>query len=215
MVYLQRFTFNPVQENTYLLYDDTGEGAIIDCGCMSTEEEATLQSFIETKGITPRLLLNTHLHFDHAWGNAWAMRTWDMQAYCHEADLAMPIKPSEQLRLFGIHSTLENLPDESYNLLKQGDTVQFGNTTLEVRYVPGHSPGHIVFYCKEAGLVISGDTLFAGDIGRTDLWGGSYEQLITCIREQLLTLPPETLVYPGHGPETTIGEELAHNPYFR
>lgn len=214
MVYLKRFTFNPVQENTYVLYDHTGEGAIIDCGCMSQEEEATLKNFIDEQNIKPRLLLNTHLHFDHTWGNAWAMRTWDMKAYCHEADLAMPLKPSEQLKLFGIHTSLENLPDEAYNLIKQGDIISFGETQLEVRYVPGHSPGHVAFYCPSEGLVISGDTLFAGDIGRTDLWGGSYEQLIDSIKTQLFSLPEKTIVYPGHGPETSISQEKAYNPYF-
>lgn len=214
MVYIKSFTFNPVQENTYLVYDDTKEGAIIDCGCMSRAEELQLKSYIEEKGITPKVLLNTHLHFDHAWGNAWAMRTWKMQAYCHHADLAMPVKPSEQLRLFGINSSLENLPDEAYLHIEQGDTIRFGTTNLEVRFVPGHAPGHLAFYSEEGGFVVSGDTLFAGDIGRTDLWGGSYEQLIESIRTQLFTLPPETIVYPGHGPQTSIDQELVHNPYF-
>lgn len=215
MVQIKCFTVNPVQENTYVLYDETGEGAIIDCGCMSPEEEEALARFISEEGITPKLLLNTHLHFDHVWGNAWAMRQWELKAYCHKADLSMPPKPSEQLRLFGINHPLENLPDSAYTLVDEGDTIQFGNTSLEVRHVPGHAPGHIAFYCERGRLVLSGDALFLGDIGRTDLWGGSYEQLINSVRTKLFTLPEDTVVYPGHGPETQIGCEIASNPYFR
>lgn len=215
MLQVKMFTFNPVQENTYVVYDETGEGAIIDCGCMTPREEEELRAFIEEQGIIPKLLLNTHLHFDHVWGNAWAMRTWTMKAYCHEYDLSMPPKPSEQLRMFGIDSPLENLPNDVYNLLEEGDSVRFGNTVLEVRHVPGHAPGHIAFYNAEAGVVFSGDALFYRDIGRTDLWEGSYPQLIESVRTRLFTLPKETIVYPGHGPHTIIGEEIEFNPYFR
>ncbi len=216
MLYVKCFIFNPVQENTYVLYDETGDAAIVDCGCMDESEQDQLKAFITEKQLKPSLLLNTHLHFDHVWGNAWAMRTWDLTAYCHEADLAMPIKPSDQLRLFGINSPLENLPKESYHVLKQGDLLKIGNSQIEVRHVPGHSPGHIVFCHIEEGnnLVISGDTLFRENIGRTDLWGGNYDQLISAIKTQLFTLPQETEVYPGHGDITQIGYEIDNNPYF-
>ena len=215
MVQIKCFTVNPVQENTYVLYDETKEAAIVDCGCMSTAEEEALARFIEQEGLSPKLLLCTHLHFDHVWGNAWAMRKWSLEAYCHADDLSMPPKPSQQLALFGIHSPLENLPDEAYHLVNQGDRIRFGNTELEVRHIPGHAPGHVAFYAERGRLVLSGDALFAGDIGRTDLWCGSYEALINSVRTQLFTLPHDTVVYPGHGPATTIGEEIAHNPYFR
>ena len=138
-----------------------------------------------------------------------------MKAYCHERDLSMPPKPSEQLRLFGIHSPLENLPDESYTLIQEGDTLSFGNTVLKVLYIPGHAPGHIAFYSERDGVVFSGDALFYREIGRTDLWEGSYPQLIESIRTRLFTLPANTIVYPGHGPETNIADEIAGNPYFR
>lgn len=214
MVQIKCFTVNPVQENTYILYDETGEAAIIDCGCMSESEEQAINQFVEDKRLNPKLLLCTHLHFDHVWGNAWAVDKWGLKAYCHAEDLSMPPKPSEQLALFGIHSKLINLPDETYTLVDQGDFLHFGNTDLEVRHIPGHAPGHVAFYCKRGGLVLSGDALFAGDIGRTDLWGGNYDALINSIRTQLFTLPEDTVVYPGHGPETTIAREKAYNPYF-
>lgn len=215
MLKIQCFTVNPVQENTYVIYDETLEGAIVDCGCMTPEEEAAVQRFIESEGITPKLLLNTHLHFDHVWGNAWAIRTWPMQAYCHKNDLSMPPKPSEQLKAFGIFSPFENLPDGAYNLIDEGDSIRFGNTTLEVLHIPGHAPGHVAFYCASAGIVLSGDALFYEEIGRTDLWCGSYDELINSVRTKLFTLPSETIVYPGHGPETSVEHEIAHNPYFR
>ena len=215
MVQIKCFTVNPVQENTYVLYDETSEAAIVDCGCMTPQEELALSRFIEEKQLRPRLLLCTHLHFDHVWGNAWAMQTWQLEAYCHEYDLSMPPKPSEQLALFGIHSKLENLPDSAYHLVEQGDVIRFGNTELEVRHIPGHAPGHVAYYCSRGGLVLSGDALFAGDIGRTDLWCGDYDTLINSVRTQLFTLPDDTVVYPGHGPETTIKREKAYNPYFQ
>lgn len=215
MLHVRKFTFNPVQENTYVIYDDTLEAAIIDCGCMSPQEEQELYNFVTEKRLNPKLLLNTHLHFDHVWGNAWAIRTWpEMKVYCHKYDLSMPPKPSHQLRLFGIDSPLENLPDELYRHVGQGDSIPFGQTLLEVLHIPGHSPGHIAFYAPADKVVFSGDALFYRDIGRTDLWGGSYSELLDSVRTQLFTLPSDTIVYPGHGDETTIGEELKHNPYF-
>lgn len=216
MVHVQTFAFNTVQENTYLLYDDTGAAAIIDCGCMAQAEYDRLTRFVESRGLRPELLLNTHLHFDHCWGNPWAIRQWEgLRPHCHTRELTHQPKPSEQFARFGLMLRFEDVPDEQYHLIKQGDTLRFGDTTLEVREVPGHSPGHVVFYCPEGGLVIAGDTLFYEDIGRTDLWGGNYDQLITCIKSQMLTLPDETIVYTGHGDSTTIGHERRHNPYLR
>lgn len=216
MVHVKRFIFNPIEENTYVLYTEQGDAAIIDCGCMSEREQDELARFIRGHNLSPRLLLNTHLHFDHVWGNAWAVQEWpDLDVFCHHADLAMPAKPSEQLRLFGINNPLINLPDERYKLIRQGDLLQLGNLSIEVRYVPGHSPGHIAFYLPTEGIVFSGDALFKYEIGRTDLWGGSYTQLLESIRTQLFSLPITTIVYPGHGPETSIGDEMQYNPYFQ
>lgn len=217
MLYIERFTVNPIQENTYLLYDDSREGVLVDCGCASPEERTLLAEAVEAKGIKLRMLLCTHLHFDHIWGAAWAVQRWSLPIYCHKDDLKLHGKASEQLKLFAINAPVEDLEPEAYTLIGQGDIIRFGHTALEVRHVPGHSPGHIVFY-HDGGegqrSLISGDTLFRGDIGRTDLWGGNYEQLITAIGRELFSLPPDTRVYPGHGDATSIGYELAHNPYF-
>lgn len=216
MVTIKTFTFNTVQENTYLLYDETGEAAIVDCGCMSPAEHTVLKSYCDEHGLTPRLLLNTHLHFDHCWGNPWVVRQWPhLSAHCHPYELTHQPKPSEQFARFGMMLRFEDLPDEAYIHIDQGDRLHFGNATLEVRYVPGHSPGHIIFYCAEDGFVIGGDTLFYEDIGRTDLWGGNYEQLVSAIKAQLLSLPDNTTVYTGHGEPTTIAHERLHNPYLR
>lgn len=216
MTQIKVFTFNTVQENTYLLYDETGQAAIIDCGCMNSQEEAMLVTYCQEKGLTPKLLLNTHLHFDHAWGNAWALRQWsELKVYCHPKELTDQPLPSEQARLFGLNIKYEDVAVDKYLNIRQGDVLSFGNTSLEVREVPGHSPGHVVFYCGQAGAVIAGDTLFYEDIGRTDLWGGNYQQLISGIKEQMFTLPPETLVFTGHGDGTSIGHEINYNPYFK
>lgn len=216
MTQIKVFAFNTVQENTYLLYDETGEAAIIDCGCMDAREEQVLSHYCQTHGLTPKLLLNTHLHFDHAWGNVWATRHWlDIRAYCHPRELTDQPRPSEQARLFGLNIKYEDLPDEAYSPISQGDKLTFGHTTLQVLDVPGHSPGHVVFYCAVGGFVIAGDTLFYEDIGRTDLWGGNYSQLIGSIRTNMLTLPAETIVYTGHGDGTSIGHEMNYNPYFK
>lgn len=215
MVTTKVFTFNTVGENTYLLHDETGEAAIVDCGCMSSAEQNAILDYCAKHGIKPTVLLNTHLHFDHCWGNPWAMQTFGLNPHCHSHELTHQPKPSEQFARFGLMLRFEDVRDEDYILVKQGDKVRFGNTELEVREVPGHSPGHVVYYCKEDNFVIAGDTLFCEDIGRTDLWGGNYQQLIQCIREQMLTMPDETRVYTGHGDSTTIGHERLYNTYVR
>lgn len=216
MVQVKVFAVNTVQENTYLLHDDAGNGVIIDCGCMSTAEQERITSYCDQRGITPRLLLNTHLHFDHCWGNPWAMRQWEgLRPHCHSRELTHQPSPSEQFARFGMMIRFEDVPHEDYILIEQGQVLRVGEFTLEVREVPGHSPGHVIFYCPEEGFAIAGDTLFYEDIGRTDLWGGNYDQLITNIREQMLTLPDDTVVYTGHGASTTIGHERLHNPYVR
>ncbi len=214
MTQVKIFAFNTVQVNTAVIYDETGEAAIVDCGCMNAIEEQRLLDFCTENNLTPKLLLNTHLHFDHAWGNAWAVRQWkDIKLYANPNEFTMPT-PSEQVPLFGMSGLkYEDVPMERYDPISQGDRLSFGNTTIEVRDVPGHSPGHVVFYCQSANFVIVGDTLFNGGIGRTDLWGGNYDQLIRAIRKNLMSLPKETVVYTGHGGATSIEYEANNNPY--
>ncbi len=215
MTEIKVIPFNTVQVNTCIIYDETGEAAIVDCGCMNAVEEQRLVDFCAENNLTPKLLLNTHLHFDHAWGNAWAVRQWpEIKLYANMKELTDLPLPSEQVKLFGMSGVkYENVPMERYDPISQGDKLSFGNTTIEVRDVPGHSPGHVVFYCQSENFVIVGDTLFNGGIGRTDLWGGNYEQLVTTIRRNLMTLPKDTVVYPGHGGATTIEIEAMNNPY--
>lgn len=213
---VKSFAFNTVQENTYIIHDETGEAAIIDCGCMSSSEQQRLVDYCQAHKLTPKLLLNTHLHFDHCWGNPWAMTQWvGLNPHCHERELTHQPKPSEQFARFGMMLRFDDVADEDHILIKQGDRLHFGATELEVREVPGHSPGHVVFYCAKGDFVLAGDTLFCQDIGRTDLWGGNYNQLIECIKIQMLTLPDTTTVYTGHGDSTYIGFERNNNPYLR
>ena len=207
------FTFNSFAENTYVLLDDaTRECALVDPGCYSAAEQARLRAFIEAEGLTPTLLLLTHSHIDHVLGLDFAARTWNLTAQHHALD-------QETLRTVPLYAGAYGfsgirLPEITTALAAPG-TVGFGSVTLEVRLTPGHSPGHVVFYHAPTAALISGDVLFQGSVGRTDLPGGNFAALETSIREQLYSLPDATTVYPGHGPPTTIGREKQSNPFVR
>lgn len=216
-VQVKKFVFNTVQENTYVLNDTaTRDAAIVDCGCMSASEQNALVDYIERNNLHPKLLLNTHLHFDHAWGNAFALKKWPhLKAYTHRNEVEGMPSPSKQLGLFGITLSMEDMPQDIIHYIQAGDVIELGESELKVLFVPGHSPGHVAFYCAESDFVMVGDVLFYEEIGRADLWGGNLEQLLLSIRQNLFTLPPQTVVYSGHGPETTIGHEIQYNPYFK
>ena len=211
MLKVQTYTFNPVQENTYVLYNEKGQCCIIDPGCYFPEERDELKTGIEKTGLTPILLLNTHCHLDHVFGNKYIHETWQLNLHIH---------PNEKKVLdFAPQAGLMwQLPFDNYNgplvYLKEGEKVKLGDDELAVLFVPGHSPGSLAFYSKEAGFVIGGDALFRQSIGRTDLPGSNYEVLIESIQSQLYTLPDETKVHSGHGPVTTIGYEKRNNPFF-
>nr|WP_311447784.1 MBL fold metallo-hydrolase [uncultured Porphyromonas sp.] len=217
MLKIKQFTFGPVQENTYVLYDEASrEAAIVDPGCMRHSEEDQLRVFIEEQGLEPKLLLCTHQHFDHVWGAAYVLRTWPgLLAYANRIDFEKLPLPSDQLKGYGIPLPLEDVPESRYTLVEQDDTIQLGGETLRVLFVPGHAPGHIAFYAADSGILLSGDTLLLGTIGRTDFWYGDYDQLLAAIKEQYMPLPDETIVFSGHGPETTIGHERRHNSFLR
>jgi glyoxylase-like metal-dependent hydrolase (beta-lactamase superfamily II) len=205
------FECNPIAVNTYIVYDETRECAIIDAGCFYPDEEKVLLDFIIGKELAVKQLLNTHLHFDHAWGNVFIKEQFGLKTHAHQADQFLLDNMRGQTRLFGF-----NPPDELPEIgvyLNEGDLIRFGGQEFSVIHVPGHSPGSVAFYSKAAGCAFVGDVLFRSDIGRTDLAGGNYRQLIDGIRQKLFTLPPETIVYPGHGPSTTIGDEMENNPY--
>ena len=217
MLKIKQFTFGPVQENTYVLYDEASrEAAIVDPGCMRHSEEDQLRDFIEEQGLEPKLLLCTQQHFDHVWGAAYVLRTWPgLLAYANRIDFEKLPLPSDQLKGYGIPLPLENVPESRYTLVEQDDTIQLGGETLRVLFVPGHAPGHIAFYAADSGILLSGDTLLLGTIGRTDFWYGDYDQLLAAIKAQYMPLPDETIVFSGHGPETTIGHERRHNSFLR
>lgn len=210
---IKRFEFNMLPVNTYVLWDETNEAALIDAGCFTANEQQTLKRFIDSNGLQPKVLLNTHLHFDHLFGNAFVYRTWGIRPQANAADEFLLEQAPAQCRMFGFEINEPTVALGGY--LKQGDVVEFGHTKLHAIAIPGHSPGGMAFYNAEDGCLFSGDSLFQGSIGRTDLAGGSFDELREAIRSRLFTLPPETVVYPGHDESTTIGKEMKDNPYFR
>ena len=209
---VRSFTFNPVEENTYVLYNEHNHCCIIDPGCYFPEERHGLKTFIGKTGLEPVLLLNTHCHLDHIFGNKFVYDTWGLSLHLH--------RDEKQVLDYGPRSGLEyQLPFDQYNgplvYLKEGEKLKIDEDELEIRLAPGHSPGSLCFYHQAGGFVIAGDVLFNGSIGRTDLPGGDFGTLINSIQTQLFTLPDETRVYPGHGPMTTIGFEKMNNPFVK
>ena len=210
MLRFHTFVFSPFAENTYVLWDETGQCAIVDPGCYDTSERSKLRTFIEKEGLTPQLLLNTHCHLDHIFGNQFVKDTWQIPFCTHEIEIEN-IKYSElAAKLYGVNLIPSPQPDQ---LLVEGDSVKIGNTELEVQFVPGHAAGHIAFFQRAQGLLFSGDVLFQNSIGRTDLPGGSLEVLMTSIYEKVLPLGDSVQVMSGHGLVTTVGQERQANPY--
>lgn len=212
MLNIKTFVFNPFMENTYLLYDETGEAAIVDCGCLYPSEEEELMRFIADHSLEVKHLLNTHLHLDHQFGNAFASQKFGLLPMAHKLDEKLIDNMATQTMMFGIPQKVTAQPLGGY--LEDGDKIKFGNTVLEAIFVPGHSAGSLCFYSEADKTLISGDVLFAGSIGRTDLPGGDFARLTNGIRSRLFVLPPDTVVYPGHGPTTTIEVETKTNPFF-
>lgn len=212
MLKIKSFQFNPIQENSYILYNGFNECIIIDPGCYSDEEKDTLVNFIELNGLTPKILLNTHCHLDHVFGNRFLANKYNLTLCIHENEIPV-------LQFAPASGLMYNLPFDNYTgnyiFLKAGEEIKLGNDSLQIRFTPGHSPGSLSFYHKEGGFVLSGDALFNGSIGRTDLPMASHQQLISSIKDQLFTLPDETVVYSGHGPSTTIGDEKLYNPFLQ
>ena len=210
MINVHYFTFNGFQENTYILYDETKECVIIDPGCYSNEEQATLKNYIEENGLKPIKLLNTHCHIDHVLGNNFVASTFNVGLEIHEKDLPTLHATPEYGHLYGFNIDKSPEPVHYFN---DGDSVTFGNSKLEVLFTPGHAPGHVVFVAHDEKLIINGDVLFQGSIGRTDLPGGDMNTLLNSIRTKLFTLPDNYTVYTGHGGSTTIGFEKSNNPF--
>lgn len=211
MTTVQSFEVNYFSENTYIVYDETKEGLIIDCGCMNKEEQQLISRFVSEQQLTLKRYLCTHLHLDHIFGNQFVWKQYGLKPEASKADVEGLPSPIDQAKAFRLPLAIQEVAVEHF--LAGGQIVQFGKTQLEVISVPGHSPGGLAFYNRKNGFVIVGDSLFAGSIGRTDLWGGSQELLQVALRDRILSLPDETIVYPGHGPETRVIDEKFSNPY--
>lgn len=212
MLTIKKFTFNPVAENTYILYNEAREAIIIDAGFYFNEEKQKIKDFIESNGLSLVQLLNTHAHLDHVFGNKWVYENYGLELFLHPNE--------EQVLQFAPQSAqMWGMPFENYegplHFLENNDVVKLGEDELEVLLAPGHSPGSICFYCKKQNFLIGGDVLFRESIGRTDLPGGDHAALIESIQNQLCVLPEDVTVYPGHGDTTTIGYEKKHNPFLR
>lgn len=210
---IQVFTFNPIQENTYLLSDGQGHALVVDPGNSTAGEHRRMQQAIDSAGLQLEGILCTHLHFDHILGIPFLQRQYRCDFHAHRQDESWLHNISGIAAAFGLQ-----VPDMELRLektLKDGDHITLGDIDLEVLFTPGHSAGGLCFYAAREQALFCGDTLFAGSIGRTDLPGGDYATLIGSIRDKLLCLPDETVVYPGHGPVSSIGEEKQMNPFIQ
>ncbi len=214
MLKIQGFTVNPIQENTYIVSDSTGEAAIIDCGTLFPEEQKAIADYISEHRLRPTLLLLTHGHFDHVFGCAWAAETYGLTPYMHPADEPFFTHAARHAEHF-----LRSCPDftvpsrfQPIGTPDSPQTLPLGTHTLRVLHTPGHTPGGVCFYEADEKVLFSGDAIFEESIGRTDL-GGKHEQLIHSIRTELLPLPDDVQILPGHGGATTIGHERRYNPF--
>lgn len=210
MLQVETFTFNAFSENTYVVYDETNEGVIIDPGCFSREEEKELSEFIESEKLTVKYLLNTHCHIDHVVGNYFVKEKYKVPLLIHKNEEQVLRAVKAYAPVYGFQGYSEAEPDR---FISEGEVLKFGNTSFKILFLPGHAPGHIGFYNEESKIILSGDVLFESSIGRTDLPGGSLETLINSIHQKLFSLPNEVIVYPGHGIPTTIGKEKVSNPF--
>ena len=211
MLTIQRFECNMLQENCYIISDETKECVICDCGAYYPAERAAIVDYIRDNGLTPVHLLSTHGHIDHNFGNNTIFDEFGLKAEVHKEDQHLMDMLAEQAEtLVGI--TLDYAMPPVGKYFGDGDEITFGSHRLKVIETPGHSKGSVFFYCPEEAIALSGDTLFRNSIGRTDYLGGSMFQIIQSLR-MICQLPDNTVVYPGHGPQTTIGTELSSNPY--
>lgn len=211
MLHVARFTFNPFQENTYVVHNGS-LALLIDPGCWNTAEEQALARYLADNALTPVRLVLTHGHLDHVFGNAWVQRQYGLAPWMHRADVPLLEMAPRQGQLYGV--PCEPSPSPA-GFLEAGDVLQLGDDALRVLFVPGHAPGHIALYAEQERFVISGDVLFQNSIGRTDLPGGDLDTLLASIRNELFTLGDDVVVHSGHGPDTTIGREKRSNPFLR
>lgn len=207
------FAVNPLEVNCYVVSDDTKEAVIIDCGCFHPDEWAEIKNYIVKEQLKVVHLLNTHLHFDHIMGVPMVYNDLGLAPEANKNDLSIYNNVGKQISTF-INMNVDHIEMPPLGReLRDGDTIEFGTHSFMVIQTPGHTKGGVCFYCKEENALFTGDTLFQCSIGRTDLEGGCYEDIIQSVKERLLVLPPETKVYPGHGPSSSIEFEMKYNPY--
>lgn len=212
MLTIRTFSFNPYQENTYLVYNEFGNAVIIDPGMYGEKEQRDLVEFIEHQDLSPKLLLNTHCHIDHVLGNHYIHEKYGLLPQFHEGEIPILVAVQNYAPQMGFHYDVSPIGEQ---FLNDGDHILLDNDELEVILAPGHSPAHLCFYSHAQKFLIGGDVLFRNSIGRTDLPGGNHQQLLESIKQRIYSLPDDTIVYPGHGPSTTIGFEKNSNPFIR
>ena len=206
------FLFNPVGENTYLIWDEeTKEAAIIDAGMSNNRENAAVSEFITKENLQLKYALQTHMHFDHVWGLSYIKETYNLRPLCHAADEIIYSQAPEMTGMFRL-SMNWNLPAIG-QYIEEGEIIQLGKTSIQVLHTPGHTPGGLSFYIESDHIIFTGDTLFQGSVGRTDLPGGNLEEEINSIKTKILTLPSDTIIYSGHGPKSSVEWEKKHNPF--
>jgi glyoxylase-like metal-dependent hydrolase (beta-lactamase superfamily II) len=210
MMQIERLVFNPFQENTYIVYDESGEALIVDPGCYGQEEEKKLESFLANNHLKPKYQIFTHTHVDHILGSNFVYQKYGLKPVLHRDALPFLQQAAKQGQMYGFEID-EIIPGDTF--LDAGDTIVFGQSQLEVLHTPGHVDGHLCFVSKQQKFVLAGDVLFRDSIGRTDLPTGDFDVLARNIRTQLFTLGHDYTVYPGHGPATTIGYEIFNNPF--
>jgi len=212
MFKVKTFMFNLLQENTYVISDETKECVIIDCGAYYSEERDALTHYIDTEGLKPVHLLSTHGHFDHNFGIDTIYQKYGLQVEIAQEDDYLINNLSGQFQsMVGVPLKREYPPVGRY--FDDNEKIRFGQHELQILKTPGHTPGGVSFYCEAEKAVFTGDTLFRMSVGRTDFDGGSYEALISSLKSVLAKLPAETIVYSGHGPQSMIGDEIRYNPY--
>ena len=212
MFQLQAFVFNVASENTYVLYNEKGNAWLLDPGNMNEKETSALESFIKEKNLTVTKIVLTHAHFDHVMGLQWAYNTYKVPVYLHEDEKEILDMLPMSAGRFGL---LVEPVKANLNLIKEGEKLDFDGEKFKIYHVPGHSPGSVVYHNENQKFMISGDVLFQGSVGRTDLYKGDYDLLISGIREKLFILDDDTQVFSGHGNPTSIGFEKQHNPFLK
>lgn len=210
MIQIERFTFNPFQENTYILYDASSDCVIIDPGCYDAGEEQELVDFIHANDLNPVKVVNTHCHIDHVFGNAFCVRNFKIPLWFHKKEIPVLESGDKTAMMYALRY---HTSPEADNFLQEGQKLKWGKSEMDIVFTPGHSPGSVCFIGRKEKMVIGGDVLFQMSIGRTDLPGGDHQTLLDSIRRELFTLPDDFTVHPGHGPSTTIGFEKEHNPF--